>query len=636
MLSAFVFSAAATLIVALVGFFTIRTLVNTLKEIGHRRMVAAREMLIASGRIGDLETLLREELSYTVTAKDRGQLDADITAARAEYRAASQRAFTLLDKDEQAKIELFATQAKEWAATNDQIRTQLRALSERKIDAPIILQGQLEGFRADHLQLIATAQKNLLSGSAYEGGTDHTACRFGRWLSSYKTENTTLLSAMQRSAEPHQKLHAAIKDLQKLLASGNRDEARRILETAMAPSVEATVAMLKELQAEPANALTQLDELHRLFDDVSVPQSAKALATLADVVQELNAEADKEVKKADALADTARTISLTVMIVGTLAALFLGLYVARRIAVQLRAVAADLDACSQQTADVVTQIATTSQSVATSASEQAASLEETSAALEELAGTTGQNADRAQEANTRAAAARSSAERGTGQMHELKTAMESIQQSSTEITKIVKTIDEIAFQTNLLALNAAVEAARAGESGAGFAVVADEVRSLAHRSAAAAKETTVLVENARARSELGVTLAAGVSKNLEEILTETRTVDTLVGGISASSHEQKTGVDQIKRSASELDHLVQANAANAEENASAAEELKGQTNGMRDMVQTLLHVVNGAASSTETSATPASALSAPPQHRTRVAAPKHAAVKDGHRRELTA
>jgi len=178
-------------------------------------------------------------------------------------------------------------------------------------------------------------------------------------------------------------------------------------------------------------------------------------------------------------------------------------------------------------------------------------------------------------------------------MQELQTAMNSIQESSAEITKIVKTIDEIAFQTNLLALNAAVEAARAGEAGAGFAVVADEVRSLAHRSAAAAKETTALVENARNRSQRGAKLAAEVGKNLDEILKETRTVDSLVAGIASASAEQNTGVDQIKKAASQLDQLVQSNAANAEENASAAEELQGQTVSMHEMVGSLLQVVNG-------------------------------------------
>ena len=593
MLGAFTFSAAATLVVALVGFFAIRSLTSTLAEIGHRRMIASQEMLVASSKIGDLETLLREALSYTITAKERASLDESISAARADYRAAASRAKPLLDEDERTKLEIFAAQTKEWATTNDQIRGQLKLLSEKNIDAPLTLQTQLDGFRADHLQLMANAQNHLRNGTSYEGDSDPTVCRFGRWLASYKTDSKIISEAVQRAIEPHKKLHEAVHELQERLAAGKKDEGQRIVESVQVQSVEATVAMLKELQTEPASAVATLDDLHRTLRDASVPQSQKALATLDTIVKDVNAQSAEAVAAADHLGSTAKTVSLVVLIVGTLSALLLGLYVARNIAVRLRSVAADLDGASNQTASVATQITTTSQNVANSASEQASSLEETSAALEELSGTTAQNAERARSATARAAAARASAEHGTGQMQELQTAMNSIQESSAEITKIVKTIDEIAFQTNLLALNAAVEAARAGEAGAGFAVVADEVRSLAHRAAAAAKETTSLVEDARNRSQRGANLAVEVSKNLDEILKETRSVDSLVEGIASSSAEQNTGVDQIKKAAAQLDQLVQSNAANAEENASAAEELKWQTVSMHDMVGSLLQVVNG-------------------------------------------
>ncbi|MFT3866997.1 MAG: methyl-accepting chemotaxis protein [Nibricoccus sp.] len=596
MLLAFLCSSLATLVVALVGLFAIRALSGNLNEVGHRRMVASEEMLKASTKIHDLQTLLREALSYTIASAERVRLDNEISAARADYRAAAEKAKPLLDEDELKKLELFSNQAKEWAATNDQIRAKMRTIAENKIDSPLTLQSQFEGFRADHLQLIATAQKQLAKGETYSGSTDHTACRFGRWLGSYQTENTALRTAMQRAVDPHQKLHATIKEFQQMLKDGQSAEAKKLLETAMVPSVDATVAMLKELQAEPTAAIAALDEMNRLAREVSGPQSQKALKTIDEIVEEVNQQAQESVTAADKLATTAKTTSLVATVVGTLCAILLGLYVARRIARQLRNVAGDLDGCSDQTASVAAQIATTSQNLAASASEQASSLEETSAALEELSGTTNQNAERARSANDRAAAARASVERGATQMRELQAAMTSIQESSSEITKIVKTIDEIAFQTNLLALNAAVEAARAGEAGAGFAVVADEVRSLAHRSATAAKETTTLVDNARQRSERGAALAGDVSKNLEEILTETRTVDSLVSGIAAASNEQSVGVDQIKKAASQLDQLVQANAATAEENASAAEELQGQTAGMHGMVQTLLQIVNGSGS----------------------------------------
>lgn len=592
-LGSFALCALATLVVALVGLFAIRSLTAKLNDVAHHRMIASEEVIRASTSIKRLELHLKESLSYTATAEDHLRMDAEIDVARAEYRSAVEKARPHLEADELVMLDRFAALAKEWAVINDQIRTKLRDLGARKVDAPIILFGKFEGFRGDHLQLVSTAYKAIATGASYEGGTDHTACRFGRWLGSYKTENPGILAAMKRAEEPHRHLHASIKRLQSAIKDKHLDEARKILDQEMLPSVEATVVMLKELQVEPSAANADLDALNVLFVEKSVPQAQKALQALDEVVKTVNAKTDEAVAEADRLAGVAQTLSLSITIVGTLVALLLGYAVARSIVRQLRGVAAELNQCAEQTSSVAGQISGTSQELAKTSSEQAASLEETSASLEELAGTTGQNADRAVAATQRAAATRASAERGASQMGELLQAMRSIQESSDEVGKIVKTIDEIAFQTNILALNAAVEAARAGETGAGFAVVAEEVRSLAQRSAQAAKETTALVQDAHSRSERGAQLAGEVGKHFEGILAEARDVDSLVGGIAAASKEQSIGVEQIKSAVSQIDQSVQGNAASAEENASASEELSGQTQGMENMVKSLLEIVNG-------------------------------------------
>jgi methyl-accepting chemotaxis protein len=162
-------------------------------------------------------------------------------------------------------------------------------------------------------------------------------------------------------------------------------------------------------------------------------------------------------------------------------------------------------------------------------------------------------------------------------MARMQEAMAAIRQSSTDIAKILKSIDEIAFQTNILALNAAVEAARAGEAGAGFAVVADEVRSLAQRCAVAAKETAEKISEATARSEQGVGLSNEVARHLAEILEKARQVDGLVAQVSTASSEQSNGIEQINSAVSQLDKVTQSNAASAEETASASEELSAQS-----------------------------------------------------------
>lgn len=241
------------------------------------------------------------------------------------------------------------------------------------------------------------------------------------------------------------------------------------------------------------------------------------------------------------------------------------------------------------------QLTGASQQLAEGASTQAASLEETSSSLEEMSSMTRQNAANASQASDLARQARAAAEHGVRETDGLGTAMQSIQQSSDDIAKIIRTIDEIAFQTNILALNAAVEAARAGEAGMGFAVVADEVRNLAQRSATAAKETAAKIEGAITRTNNGVDASRRVHEALTQILTHIRRVDELSAEVNAASSQQSQGIQQLNTAVSQMDQVTQANAAGAEESASAAEELSAQADQLRSAVADLTRLVHGAA-----------------------------------------
>jgi methyl-accepting chemotaxis protein len=176
--------------------------------------------------------------------------------------------------------------------------------------------------------------------------------------------------------------------------------------------------------------------------------------------------------------------------------------------------------------------------------------------------------------------------------------MEEISKASEETSKIIKTIDEIAFQTNLLALNAAVEAARAGEAGAGFAVVADEVRNLALRAADAAKNTADLIEGTVKKVKDGGELVAKTSEAFTEVAKSSSKVGELVGEIAAASQEQSKGIDQVNVAVNQMDKITQQNAANAEESASASEEMNAQAEQMKGVVQELVAIVGGTAATT--------------------------------------
>ena len=236
-------------------------------------------------------------------------------------------------------------------------------------------------------------------------------------------------------------------------------------------------------------------------------------------------------------------------------------------------------------------VSTSSETLAEGSSSQAASIEETSASLEEMSSMTRRNSDNAQKANEIAKDARAAAEKGANDMQAMSTAMGAIKASSDEISKIIKTIDEIAFQTNILALNAAVEAARAGEAGMGFAVVADEVRNLAQRSAQAAKETAAKIEGAVGNTTRGVDLSGKVAATLNDIVVKARQVDELAAEVASASREQTQGITQISSAVGQMDKVTQNNAASAEESAAAAQELNAQATVMKESVGELLKLV---------------------------------------------
>ncbi|MEO5822641.1 MAG: methyl-accepting chemotaxis protein [Vicinamibacteraceae bacterium] len=273
--------------------------------------------------------------------------------------------------------------------------------------------------------------------------------------------------------------------------------------------------------------------------------------------------------------EAARLRALGVSGLAWAGALAIAFFISRSVTGPLAATARHLALAARQMSTTAAEVSASAQSLSQGATEQAATLEETSASMEEMASMTRRNAEHAAQAAELVTDVARQVDHSNEAFSGMVASMTAIRASSDKVSRIIKTIDEIAFQTNILALNAAVEAARAGEAGMGFAVVADEVRTLAQRSARAAKDTEALIEESIARTGEGTARVEAVARGITSITSSVSRLETLVGGVREASRQQSEGIAQVSQAIVQMERVTQTTAATAEETAATSATLNG-------------------------------------------------------------
>lgn len=586
--------AAITLVVALIGFVGAKVLSDGTSELGEVRLPSVESMLearLAAETIhGEMNKLVA---SGAMTFEERTKAYQTIERGLTDYQDAIDRFVPLPQTEEEARIWAdYDGIASSWKNQIEIFLEHAKDFDELGIENPTQFAGLLEEYMKDHYLVTQDVLEMIyVSNEVFPGGDDHTACNAGQYLPAYESSNREIMALIDEFDAYHETFHREVAEIKETVADGNLALANEHYQNDMLPAMDGVFGSFNEMLGFADQAVDELEEVQTQLNG-PYAEAKDNRAELMLAVTNLNEQiADQEVENADSNATLVETASLVGLVLGVGLALVLGFLISRSISGNLREIIESLNSGAEQVNASSEQLSGASQELSESASEQAAGLEETTSSLEEMATQTKQTAENANQAELAVKETEPRVAKGVEAMERMTKAMGDIQEASEATSKILKTIDDIAFQTNLLALNAAVEAARAGEAGKGFAVVAEEVRNLAQRSAQAAQDTSELIEKSHTSSERGSKVAKEVSENLNLIKDSVSQVGTLVLEISAAGKEQATGISEINSVMTEMDKVVQQNASSSEESASAAEELSSQANELKQVVNQLVDLV---------------------------------------------
>jgi len=658
LLGGFLIVAAITLIVGGMAFYQLKSLAHESEAISTVHLPGVQESLSIKVELYAIGQSLRTLMSAEVDKEIRQRQFENIAKARERATQAFDN-YSKLNVGDKAKG-LFDDLKVKFAATRDANNKALdmaKELMTTDLLKPDLLQADLQRFRGDHYKVVNEVSALIFFGKSFEGGEDHTACGFGKWLAGFKTDNKAVNEALANVAASHQRFHQSVAEAKKLMAggAGGAAKAKTLFTEVTSPAAEQTFDQFGKMSEEAAKSQELFIGMSGVLFGESRTRMNEALVAADVLSNHHKAVAETAAKDLSVSAAVSQTVVLVGVLLGVVIALILGIALTRSITGpvlqgvafakrmaegdftgrleidqrdeigvlaralndmvgRLRVVVADVRSATDNVASGSEELSASSESLSQGATEQAAAIEEVSSSIEEMASNIRQNADNAQQTERIALQAAKDAQEGGVAVGQAVVAMKNIAEK-------ISIIEEIARQTNLLALNAAIEAARAGEHGKGFAVVAAEVRKLAERSGNAAGEISDL-------SSSTVTVSEKAGEMLLKLVPDIQRTAELVQEIAAATGEQNSGAEQINKAIQQLDQVIQQNASASEEMASTSEELSSQAQQLQQTMSFFRVDEGGGITRSRPRALPAGPSAA---HSAAPSAPRKPAPKPGQR-----
>jgi len=594
LIGSFLITALIIFFVGVIGWYATRKNSQTIEAIAQIRFPAVQSLLIIENSLKSAESAQKSLLSMNLTESETLSQHLRIQNVLLRGTQYIQRYADLphlAAGKEQWKE--FKTIWEKFRKGNEVFIGFSQELLKNGVLSPAHLRQKLETFKGEHFYLIGQVGNMLQTEIEFDGHEDPKQSAFEKWRETFQTTNREIANVINNTVEPNRQFYASIGKTKQFIREGDIDGAAFTYEAKMLTSANEVTKQLELLNKQAIIAERLYQKLDDQASTVCAPTLEQALITLKKLT-DINSEMASSIAgTAMKSAKKAQRVMMISVFIGFLAALLFGISISGSLTKRINRMIRGLGHATERLTVAAGRLSVSSLTLAEGASEQTASIEETSSSLEEIASVAKLNAKSSDQAHSLMDGTKEIMAEATDAMVKMNSSMKGISEASEETSKIIRTIDEIAFQTNLLALNAAVEAARAGEAGTGFAVVADEVRNLALRATDAARNTSVLIEDTTQKVDEGSVFLSNTNEAFSRMTENATTVAALLSEIAAATKEQAQGIEHVNNAVFEMDKVTQQNATNAEESAGASEEMNAQAEQMKGMVNELVSLIQG-------------------------------------------